>query len=56
MKWESGNGAWGKEEVVEWERRLFAKRVEAGEDRNSLEGFGEGWEERLAEGVGRSVA
>lgn len=56
IEWERGKGACGKEEVAEWKQRLFARRVEAGEDQNFLDGFGEVWKERLAERVEQKVA
>lgn len=37
----------------EWKARLFARRVEAGKEEDFLDGFGEGWKEKLVERLTR---
>ena len=51
IEYERGRERWGDKDLAEWRQRLFAQRVEAGEDQNFLDGFGEYWKGVLVQRV-----
>jgi len=54
VAWETGkDDTCDEADWREWKARLFARRVEAGKEEDFLDGFGEGWREKLVERLTR---